>query len=249
MIKRVLTLVVPVAMLILNAGCVGVTFSAIDPETLMGSGPMTTMEYTVDQYTALEIYSEGEIELYYKAEQSDKVVVELQENLAENFSISVKDGVLAIESDKRFKTDKDKTPKLYISAPKLDGITVGGALSIKQADAIKADSFTLDISGVSSGDLSLEVGALNAEVSGACDFTLSGSADEAVIRTSGASSIDALELQTRKSSVEISGAGTISIACSETLDINVNGTGSVSYKGNPQVTQNIGGAVSVKRLD
>lgn len=255
MIKRALAFVMSAALLLSCAGCVGVTFwggnyySETGYETVLGSGSMTTLEYTVGEYTTLMVDSEGEIELYYKAEQSDKVVIELQENLAEHLTVSVKNGVLLVKADKRLKTDEDKRPKLYISAPALEKIDVGGALSIKQADTIKTDSFTLDIAGVSDGTLPLEVTTLNVDVSGACGMILSGSTDDMSITMAGASSVNALGLQAKRGSVDVSGVGEVSVNCSETLDINGGGAVSVSYKGNPRISQNIGGAISIKRLD
>lgn len=249
MIKRILAFIVPVVIIVCCSGCVVANFTIQDYQTILGSGQMKSTDYQIGEYTEIEVKCNSEMELYYTAAQSDKVTIEIQENLAEYLKVSVENGVLVVESDKRFRTDSDKTPKLYISTPTLKRIKVEGALSIKQADTIKVDSFRFDIGGAADGVLVLDTGKLDFGVAGACDLTFSGKADEAYFAMSGAGTINAMELQSKQSDIMISGAGTISVNSSDTLNINVSGTGSVNYKGDPKVTQDVGGAVSIKRVD
>lgn len=249
MMKRVLLFAVSTAMLLCCAGCVGVNISAPDSNAIVGKGAMTTLEYTVDDYTAVELYGNVEFEIYYTADQSGKVMIEAQENLLEHLGVSVNGGVLEIKSDKRLRSENGMTAKLHIYAPTLEKLVMSGGLTVKQADTIKSDSFYLNVSGAIDGDLSFEVNMLEADISGACDLILSGSAEEAGIQMSGAGSIDASGLQTKRTGIEISGAGDVSIACSDTLDVDINGAGDVSYKGDPKVTKKISGAASVTRLD
>jgi hypothetical protein len=70
------------------------------------------------------------------------------------------------------------------------------------------------------------------------------------IESSGASELNAENLETESTTLEISGAGDASVFVNSSLDINVSGAASVKYKGNPEtINQSSSGAGSIRKID
>jgi len=61
--------------------------------------------------------------------------------------------------------------------------------------------------------------------------------------------LNAFSLQTREASVNLSGAGSIKINCSEKLNIEASGVGEVEYSGSPSLSLNLSGAVSIRKVN
>ena len=78
---------------------------------------------------------------------------------------------------------------------------------------------------------------------------MSGKANTANFALSGAGNIRALELQTADSSIVITGAGNVSVSCSDNLSINASGAGSVKYRGSPTRNVTTIGVFSVSQVN
>jgi hypothetical protein len=114
----------------------------------------------------------------------------------------------------------------------------------------KCTSFESHVSG--SGKI-----ALNANVSDEASFSVSGSgkiqasgtANEVKTHISGSGKVMAANLETKKCDVHISGSGDVEINVKESLDAQISGSGSVSYKGEPNhVNTNASGSGHVHKM-
>jgi hypothetical protein len=135
---------------------------------------------------------------------------------------------------------------LHISAPELTYLHAAGEFEFRGGDTVSGESFALNVEGSSKIDMDLDVGSLNFLLSGASEARLSGAAEEAQVQVAGAAYLDAEALDTARAAVSVSGAGDVSVSCSEALDVSVAGAASLKYHGNPSVTSNIQGAGSVQ---
>ena len=93
----------------------------------------------------------------------------------------------------------------------------------------------------------LEVETVEVDLSGAGNLVLSGNADAANMITAGAANVSATSLQTRDTSIELSGAGDIDVAVTDYLRVDVFGAGRVRYTGNPTVQRNVSGVGRVEQ--
>ncbi len=114
----------------------------------------------------------------------------------------------------------------------------------------KCRNFESDISG--SGDV-----ALNANITERADFGVSGSGKVRASGTSqsvkaslsGSGKVLASGLETDTCDIHISGSGDVEIAVKSALDANISGSGSVSYKGNPNhVNSHSSGSGSIHKM-
>ena len=88
------------------------------------------------------------------------------------------------------------------------------------------------------------------DATGATRTTLSGTAGSLSASMTGASRLDAEDLQTRTSELSISGAGRAEVFASEKLRAAISGAGKVLYAGNPKtVEKRITGAGKISAKD
>jgi pyruvate/2-oxoglutarate dehydrogenase complex dihydrolipoamide acyltransferase (E2) component len=79
--------------------------------------------------------------------------------------------------------------------------------------------------------------------------TAEGAVDELMATMSGASKLNADDLQVRTAQISISGAGKAEVAVSESLKVAISGAGKVTYRGNPTIEKQVSGAGSVRQRD
>ena len=227
------------------SSCIVVTFSGTD--ALVGKGAPEKYEITVGEYN--RISAESVCEIQYYAAYSNTVTLEVQPNLREYLVVEVKNGELIINTTKRISYNSGKTPVLTVSTPVLNSLILDGTCTFKANDKIKADTFNLEISGVGVGQAEIDVNSLKADISGVSRFELYGKTDNAEIELAGAGELNASSLQAREASVDLSGAGTVRIYCSEKLFIRASGAGMVEYKGSPSLSLDTNGPVKIKKAD
>ena len=230
---------------LLLSGCVAINFTG--QGAILGKGDIETYEFNVGEYS--KIRAEGYFDIHYYAVPSGTVTLETYPNLREHYTVEVKDGELVVSSARSINFNTGTAPVLTVSTPVLEQLNISGASAFKAHDKIAVDSFDLMTAGACEGNAELDVGSVAVSTSGAGSFKLSGSADTASFDMSGAGELNALNLQTRESKINLSGVGVVKINCSESLKINAGGAGSIEYKGSPAVDIVKGGLINVKKVD
>jgi hypothetical protein len=114
----------------------------------------------------------------------------------------------------------------------------------------KCKSFESDVSGSGKVELAMAIaGAADFSVSGSGKIEASGTSDEVKATISGSGKVLAADLQTNRCDVRISGSGDVEINVKSELNANISGSGSVSYKGDPnKVNSNSSGSGSVRKM-
>ena len=92
-------------------------------------------------------------------------------------------------------------------------------------------------------------GKIEVSVSGSGKVIASGTANQIGARISGSGKVLAANLEVSKCEVRISGSGDVEINVKDSLDANISGSGSVTYKGNPsQVNSHASGSGNVRKM-
>ena len=94
-----------------------------------------------------------------------------------------------------------------------------------------------DIKINGSGDVILNdifVGLFGARIYGSGDLRVNGSANKIDIQQSASGDVYLTGLPAKEAAIRISGSGNVSAAVSDKLEVNINGSGDVKVKGNPQ---------------
>lgn len=191
-----------------------------------GNGNVTTKQIKTGDYDQIHIGGEVEVALVKGKEGLIEVVTD--ENLHDVMIVEVKGGKLTVKNEDNVKTRHGI--KVSIPFDDISKIHVAGAAELDAKDLIKADQFTLDVSGAAHAKLEIEATDLDAEVSGASNLYLQGVSESLKASSSGSGDFDLKSFEAEHTDVEVSGASDLNLSGS-TSDLTVKVSGSGSFRG------------------
>lgn len=231
-IKKTSSFTLAIGLVSLLVGCAGV-----QPE-VHGVGEMVSMEISTDNFRGIEIRGTlGVFNITYRHANEPTLVVRMQENLFQYLQVFVEDEILIAEPSRAFIADYDSVPWIYVYAPYLTSVTLGGVVNTHEWDTITTQHLEIDMGGVVNAQVAMDVEILDLAIAGVGDIGLTGSAQRAIISVAGTSDVLASGLQTASATIDMAGAGNVYIAVSETLIVSAFGVGRVRYIGEPVVYQ------------
>jgi Putative auto-transporter adhesin, head GIN domain len=194
--------------------------------TIKGSGNLKTETRVVEKFTTIVISGSANLEIEQTGEESLEITVD--DNLLPLFTTEVRDGTLFIGvAEGRRLTWSGEGPRIKVTVRELRKLKVSGAVSVK---ATKLDTDSLSIS-----------------ISGAGSASIAGRSDNLSITVSGAGSLDAADLQTKRATIVVSGAGDVTVNANEELDARVSGAGTIRYVGSPKLQSKVSGAGTIEQ--
>ena len=214
------------------------SFSGVRPEAQRETRP-------VSPFTEVSLGGSAHVVLKQGSPQS--VVVEAStEDLAE-FETVVKDNQLRLG----YRNDRNRmgnnrnhgSVTVYITAPTLTALRVGGSGKMEVDGSLKADAMTLAVAG--SGSLlvpQLAASSLETALSGSGDVTVGGKCPRHDVRISGSGNVQAHGLQAETCNARISGSGDAHVYASRTAEASISGSGSMYVAGGAQLTSSVHGS-------
>lgn len=141
-----------------------------------------------------------------------------------------------------------KHPPVYtVTMPALTEVSLKGAGRALVGSSLGEDLLVI-VDGA--GEIRLNEQALNRcrmRIAGAGSIKGTGRATIQDVDIAGTGNFSGAEMEGEAVSVNISGAGRAKVHATRVLDITIGGVGSVSYLGEPQIRQNVGGLGRVSR--
>ncbi|TDE94165.1 DUF2807 domain-containing protein [Occultella glacieicola] len=209
------------------------------------SGPRVTEERDVDADTrAVEV--EGSGDLYLEVGDTPELLVTAHERTLEDIRTENRDGVLVLSNEGGFAFFGNRGQLDYeVTLPAVEALSISGAGAI-DGEIAPGESLTLDIRGA--GDVRIEgvdVVDLTVTVSGAGSVELLGTAVNQSVTIAGAGDYVGGELESEHAVATVSGAGSMDVWVTGTLDATVSGAGDITHTGGAEVTEEINGAGSI----
>lgn len=206
------------------------------------------------------IYNNSNYTVYLKQTNKQEVTVEALTEIYDLTKISVEDGVLMINLERKpdnqnksiwAKIDDIKvnpTMKVYVSVKNITDLQVNGGGKIISENSLAANSLNLSIGGSGSMDLDIKGDVVNVEVSGSGKMGIKGYATTLEGVVSGSGSINAFNCPLEKAKIKVSGSGVAELNVTDTIEATVVGSGSVKHKGNTKnATKRVYGSGTVDR--
>lgn len=125
-------------------------------------------------------------------------------------------------------------------------MTGAGLVEIPDLDM---DELTVELQG--SGNMNfthLTADKLRIELAGSGRIVLAGDVESQRVRVAGSGGYEAIDLVSDYGSIILAGSGTADVAVNDDLDVQIMGTGKVSYAGYPEVTKRISGSGKLTRI-
>lgn len=239
-------------MLLTKSTLAGVLTLAVGSfSSFTASGPDTRRETRpVGAFTQVALGGSARVVVKQGSPQS--VVVEASpEALAEYETVVTGQQLrLGYRRDKiNWSDNKNRGPVVvYITAPSLSALSVGGSGKMQVEGSLKADKMALAVSG--SGELQvpqLASSALETAVSGSGDVSVAGSAPNHAVRISGSGQVKAREFKTETCQVRISGSGNAYVYASKEADARISGSGNVYVAGGAHTNSSTSGSGRIHR--
>lgn len=256
--KAVLTSVIFAGLMIFLNSCY------FENGTIRGYGPSIDTVVDVEYVTGVEI--DGSIDVEVIPSETFKVVIVAQENIAKMVLIEEFGNVAKISYRPHTNVVPTDVAKVVFYMPELYSVNIDGSGDIYVYDnyeseekfeakingsgnisieGLVCDKFEATING--SGNIETAVVANNIEtvVRGSGDLNYNGSTANHTIKVSGSGDVEAFDLFTETTFIDISGSGDTFVWAETLLDIYISGSGDVTYKGNPQLNIDIPGSGNV----
>lgn len=214
-------------------------------------GSIITKKLSLNTFHKIDIDFSCEVILVDGAEQ--KIVIEGKDDMIqdlENRSIVSNDTWRVRTKDNCILHMEDT--KIYITVPGLKSLSVDGNYMISSEALLKNvdDALKIDLDG--NGDLSLNLDVLSLlelNVDGNCKAEFSGITQKININCDGNSEVRAHDFLAEIIDIKIDGNCTTDVNASQKLIVNMDGNGTVCYKGNPQITSNQEGSSRIKNCN
>lgn len=194
-----------------------------------GSGDVVSETREVSDFDGVDLSGEGHVTITIGDEFS--LVISAEDNIMPLLTSEVSDGVLVLGTSESISPTEEIDYE--VTLPLVSLLEVSGSGRI-DASGVVAEDLGLDVSG--SGALQAEdisVTSLQAEVSGSGQVGVSGETDHVQVSISGSGALEGENLIARTGVVNVSGSGSVVVGVTDDLEVDVSGSGSVEYIGNP----------------
>jgi hypothetical protein len=212
-----------IAMGLLPAGC---THSPTSPhDTIVGSGKMISEQRDVGAFEGIQVT--GYADVVITQGSLEALRVEADDNILPRVQTSVQNGtlVVALEEGSYSKI----TVNVYVSMKTIERLECTGAADFTVTGPVSLNDFVCRITGTG-------------------HVTLTGSAVTQTVLISGSGTVHNFGLVTSRTTVQISGAGTVEVHALEELSAVISGAGNIVYAGDPPVVhQTVSGVGSIGR--
>lgn len=213
-----------------------------------GDGNVVAQSRSLDGFSGVDV--SGAIEVVVRQDAAYSVKVETDNNLQEYVEIYSEGGILRIQNRNRFRLVPSRRVIVYVTGPDLTSFSASGACKIKSENKITASApVDIDATGASRIQLDINAPSVDVRLTGASSASLKGETKELSIRSTGSSDVNAFELLSENTDVEVTGAGNAEVFASVKLEAEGTGASRIRYKGNASVSSNTSGASSVQKVN
>src|SRR4051794_514739 len=191
---------------------------------LADNGPKRTESRSVGAFTRID--NDGAVDVrVHVTDGPQRVQVSAGRKVLKDVKTEVDDGTLNVHFEHHGWDGGSVDVEAWV--PRLDGVHADGSGDVI-ADGIAADAF-------------------EASADGSGELRLSGATGRLTVVADGSGGARADRLAARDAKVKVGGSGSVDVNAGDRLDVTVDGSGDVRYRGNPTLTQHIGGSGGIDR--
>ncbi len=186
------------------------------------------------EFTGIEINTNVTVILLHN--DVEYVVVDADENTQNTIQTKVENNVLYISSTSYL--EKDNPAKIYVNMKMLESLVLKGDGRVVSQSKFTTDDLNLLVAGTGNVELIVAANNIVSGIEGSGNILLHGLSASHSININGSGNMDAMELITLKTKVNMTVAGNCYLNVSDLLQISKFDDGMVLYKGSPQIVLN-----------
>lgn len=192
---------------------------------IVGTGKFVAQARNVSNFTSVNV--SGYYNINISVGQPQSVVIKVNSNLLPHIESVVHGKQLTIKSEKGYLLRPQGIPEIDIVVPALNQIDLSG-------------NNNLALKNYSGNELELNF-------SGANQFTGQGVVNKLTLKVSGNTTIEAQKLLANRAEIESTGYSKIAIYAKDSLEVNIQGSATINYLGNPKLKQVINGSGTITK--
>ncbi len=223
-----------------------VLLSSCDHDTIRASGEVTTLEYSIPDYSEMKVSNAFNVYVTF-SDTEESIRIEANENLHNKIIVKKEGNALVIRLEKFTTVKGNATLNAYISTKNISTFDLRGASRVTLENEWVHSDARVDLSGAS--DFTGEVAAerLYLDISGASNLDLFGNVASLNAKLSGSSDVRNYDLSVDNLKIELSGASEAFLSVEETIDIRASGASVLNYKGNASINnQKLSGSSEIR---
>lgn len=197
-------------------------------KTVRGSGDVVEENRAVSGVSGVNLATLGHLTI--ELGDTESLRIEAEDNLMEYIETELRGGLLIIGTQEDIRLDPTRPVNYFLTVTDLDTIVISSSGDIKIAN-LETDSLEVDIN--SSGSLDIAGGVVNSQ-----DITISSSG-----------SYTAQDLACNEAEVRINSSGSATIWVIDNLEVILNSSGDLRYRGNPTVNASTNSSGRVIQID
>ncbi len=214
-----------------------------------GSGDMETETRDVSGFNKIELNGAGQLNITQGSTES--LEIRAESNILPELTSEVEGDTLVLGyKDQTWRTTVIPTERIVYTLTVVDltEFTFNGAGDL-EVDSLETSSLELTINGAGNIEIdNLVADELSVTISGTGSIQIAGQVETQTINIEGAGNYQSEDLQSQNASIEVNGLGNSTLWVMQSFDVTINGSGSVDYYGDPDVSQDINGLGDVSNL-
>lgn len=251
-------------LLVSAASVLIVAASALTGCAALDPGKPVTEERSVTDVAAVELDTDGDLTVRVGATPS--LTMTAGAHIIDRLTAEVDDGVLRLgmtgepmlrNGDIRYELTVTSLESIAVVGSGDASVDFSGAVapivSVRgsgdvEARGIDASEVQLTVDGSGGIEVSdVQVETLTVRVDGSGGVTIDGAAEAQRVELNGDGSYDAAGLRSARAMVTVHGAGSASVNVDDALDAVIDGSGDISYVGDPVVSEDVSGSGEIER--
>jgi hypothetical protein len=211
-----------------------------------GNGNIVELHRNLEDFSSIKIH--GNYEVVLIPSKDNILLIETDENLHRYVESDVNHLTLTIRNSGRIISRQ--SIKVLIHFKQIEHISSSGNSVISCTNIIKTQDLAINLTGTGSINLELEAERLKVDLPGAGLVKLVGYVTQQEIKINGTGNLNAINLVSNETKIEVNGVGKAEINVRETLDAELNGIGTIKYVGEPkELKQEVRGLGSIKEIN
>lgn len=194
-------------------------------ETVRGSGNGTTQTRSQGRFDALQVSGGLDVQVVVDCAADPELRVVADDNQVPYVMSSLEGSTLRVRIRPGYRLDPPA--RIEVSAPSLSRFALAG-------------TGTVEIDGARGPQLALEI-------AGSGEIAATGNVDRLVVDCAGSGEFNLFDLPADVIRIRVIGSGEAQVHARESLDVVVQGSGDVVYRGDPRITRSIAGSGEIRQ--
>jgi Putative auto-transporter adhesin, head GIN domain len=210
-----------------------------------GTGEPVTRPIIVSRLSGITV--EGSMDVRVMRGDTQRVEITGQPELIDLVKTKVDNGMWHISTTKSYTTDKHFV--VHLTVPMLNSVVIKGSGDVVSEGVYNTGKTYLAVLG--SGSIAIDTlneGLLEMLIEGSGSIGVNGTCRELELTSNGSGSLNALGLVANEAEISLEGSGSAEVTVISSLEARLTSSGSLRYRGKPEMDTKVEGSGSVTAL-